>query len=255
MPADGAFTAARGAGLGGARVVVTPVAGGLEVQCNVPDEGTGRDAVLRRTLSETSGFPAEAFTVVWSRSDEIGAGAPAHAPVDVAAARAGGALRAQRDAGAAPARAVGEADAQAPAGWAFARAVLLEDGRIDRIALVVPHGPGTAPEHAARLARGAAHMGVGMALAEGRPERDGALDTRLRASGLAKVRATPRIEVRAVPFGASDHDVTWPACAATVAALARAVATYEGAPRTRLPMRDSMAATSAGVRRMRVEDP
>ncbi len=247
LPADGHVAVARGAGLGAARVVVRRVPEGLEAQCNVPDEGTGRDAVLRRVLAAQAAEPR--VTVAWALSDTVGEGAPAHAPVDVAAARAAAALCAGAIA------ACGEADASAPEGWAIARATLQDDGRIERIELVVTHGPDTDPAAAARLARGAAHMGVGLALTEGRPEREGTRDPRLRAAGLMKVRATPSIEVRAVPRGPSDHDVTWPACAATVAALCQAVAAFERTPRPHLPMRDSMAATSAGVRPSRREDP
>ncbi len=243
----------RGTRPGGARVCLRVEADGqVEVQCNVPDLGQGRDFVLVRTLAATTGMPTARFHVAWSESRVVGAGAPPSAPVERAATAAGRALMAHlaRADAAAPGDAswiVGEDDGNGDVGWVAAAAELGRDGRVARVRAVGSRAPASTSAEAARAVLGGAHAGVTLALADRADD-----DLRIRSLGAAKLRATPRLEAQAppgVPVG--DADLGGLACSATAAALVAVVARHEGAPRSSMPLRDSAAAASAGVRAAR----
>lgn len=226
-----------------ARVVLRVVsAEEVEVQCNVPDFGTGRDAALISALTRVTGLPSEVFAIAWASSDVVGTGG--EGPVEQAAERAGLALRA---AGGALARRVGRrfvgVSDPAPSGWAAARVALTAEGVVDEIEVMVAVGAQEA-EDARRVAEGAAHMGLGIALSEEVTAVDGVPESRFRFLGLIREKLTPAIRVRTVAVGGPARDVADATVAAVVSAIVRAVSPEVVA----LPLKTSPAARGVGVR-------
>ncbi len=239
-------------GSGGARVVLT-VTGpdSVEVACNVPDLGQGRDETLLASLVASTGLAPEVFEFVWADSEVVGAGALASAPVDIAGRRAGAALAAG---GGRLADRVGETcvgedlDRGAP-GWAASLVKLDGEGAIRGIWIAAALGEGQDPRLASRLAEGAAHMGVGVALSESVDEVGGLPEGRFRMLGFLKPKGSPALHAVPVGVGAGHREVAEVVVMAVPAALANAVAAgSEGAPRSALPMKDSAAARGVGVR-------
>jgi CO/xanthine dehydrogenase Mo-binding subunit len=247
----GGFALARVDGSGGARVVLT-VTGpdAVEVACNVPELGQGRDETLLAALVGATGLPPDVFEFVWGDSAEVGPGALGSAPVNVAARRAGEALVAAGGALSVHvgARFVGEDLDRGAPGWAASLVKLDGEGAIAGVWLVAASGEGQDPHLVARLAEGAAHMGVGVALSESVPEVEGLPEGRFRMLGLLKPKGSPALHARAVPVGGGHRDVAEAVMLAVPAAVASAVASAEGAVRTARPMKASAAARGVGVR-------
>jgi xanthine dehydrogenase molybdenum-binding subunit len=232
----------------GARVVLT-VTGpdAVEVQCNVPDLGQGRDETLLRALTDVTGLPASVFEVVWGESEVVGTGAPASAPVGEAARRAAAAMVAAGGAlaGLVGQRFVGEDRERGPAGLAAVLAELEEGGATRRLTVAVGAGAQD-PALAARLAEGAAHMGMGVALTEEVAHQDGIPDGRFRVLGVMKARVSPPIAAEIVPLDGGPREVAEAVILGVPGALAGAI-DPTGA-RRQLPMKDSSTARAAGAR-------
>ncbi len=251
--AQGVALAAGGTGFGRPRVCLTVTSGSeIEVMCNVPELGQGRDAALVRILARESSLPADVYTVVWGDPDVTGD--DAWGPVEAAAVWAAQALRqvGGRLGDAVGITVVGEAD-QAPAGTAAAVVRLGEGGAIADVHVAVLCGVDQDPLDVRRVAEGAAHMGVGVALSEEVADVDsehGPMpETRFRMLGVLKSKVSPKIYARVVPAGAGEAwDCADAVVAATAAAVASAVSAFEGTARSRLPMKDSAAARGVGVR-------
>jgi xanthine dehydrogenase molybdenum-binding subunit len=247
----GGLAVARVDGSGGARVVLT-VTGpdAVEVACNVPELGQGRDETLLGALVRATGLTADVFEIVWGASEEVGPGALASAPVDVAARRAGETLAAAGGALASHvgARFVGEDPDRGAAGWAASLVKLDGEGALAGVWIAATAGDGQDAHLVARLAEGAAHMGVGLALSESVPEVDGMPEGRFRMLGLLKPKGSPALHARAVAVGGGHREVAEVVMMAVPAAIANAVAAAEGEARTSLPMKDSGAARGVGVR-------
>ncbi|MDP2309304.1 MAG: molybdopterin-dependent oxidoreductase [Pseudomonadota bacterium] len=242
---------ARVDGSGGARVVLSVTGpGAVEVACNVPELGQGRDETLLAALVASTGLAADVFEFVWADSDVVGAGALASAPVDGAARRAGEALAA----GGGPLRGrmgrryVGEDLDRGLPGWAASLVKLDAEGALQGVWIASAVGEGQDPRLAARLAEGAAHMGVGVALSEAVDEVGGLPEGRFRMLGILRPKGSPPLHALAVSVGAGHREIAEVVVMAVPAAVANAVASAESSARTALPMKDSAAARGVGVR-------
>ncbi|MDP2315910.1 MAG: molybdopterin-dependent oxidoreductase [Pseudomonadota bacterium] len=242
---------ARVDGSGGARVVLTVTGpGAVEVACNVPELGQGRDEALLGALVASTGLGADVFEFAWGDSDVVGAGALGSAPVDVAARRAGAALAEGGGplSGRVGRRFVGEDLDRGAPGYAASVVRLDAEGVVSGVWVATAVGEGQDARQAARLAEGAAHMGVGVALSESVDEVAGMPEGRFRMLGILKPKGSPALHAVAVPVGGGAREVAEVAVMAVPAAMANAVAALDGAPRSALPMKDSGAARGVGVR-------
>jgi len=247
----GCAVSSGGTGFGEVCVVLDVVsADEVEVLCNVPELGHGRDAALVRVLAQATGLDPAAFTVAWG--DPSATGDDAWGPVEAAANRAGDALNAlggplREHVGT---RVHGKAPL-APVGSAAVVVRLGAEGEVTAIHVAVPCGPEQDPLDVRRVAEGAAHMGLGVALSEEVAAVSGPNgelpETRFRMLGLLKSKVSPKI-VGHVVVGGPAVDAADAALAATAAAVANAVSAFEGSGRASLPMKDSAAAKGVGVR-------
>jgi len=241
---------ARVDGSGGARVVLT-VAGpdAVEVQCNVPELGQGRDETLAGALVAATGLSPRVFECAWGESDVVGPCALASAPVGEAARRAGVALAAAGGplAGSLGLRFVGEDPDRAAPGWAAHVVERDASGAIRAVVTAVAVGDGQEPRLAARLAEGAAHMGLGVALAEEVEEKEGLPEVRFRMLGVLKPRGNPAFQVIPVAVGGGAREVSEAAILGVPGAVAGAL-DPAGGQLARLPMRDTPAAKAVGAR-------
>lgn len=250
----GLALASGGTGFGRVRVVARVAsASEVELYCNVPELGQGRDAALVRILARESGLADEVFTVPWGDPDVTLD--DAWGPVEAAARLAGRALRGLGGplAGHVGVKVTGEAEA-AEQGTAAAVVRLGAEGQIVEVHIAVPCGQDQDPLDVRRVAEGAAHMGVGIALSEEVALTVGDTgpmpETRFRMLGLLKSKVSPKIfgHVVHVDGDAAERDCADAALAATAAAIANAVSAFEGGGRAALPMKDSAAARGVGVR-------
>lgn len=241
----------RADGSGGARVVLTVTGPDeVEVMCNVPELGQGRDEVLARELCRVTGLPGSAFTIVWADSAVVGTGAAATTPVEEAAAaagqllvEAGGAL-----AGLVGRRFVGVASERAPGNVAVSVATLGEAGEVTSVVTATGYGERQDPRLVANLVEGASHMGLGVALSEEVEVRDDLPEGRFRFLGVLKPKGCARFEAVPVAMGGRARELSEAAMMSVPAAIAVAVATAEGRARAHLPMKDTAAARAVGVR-------
>lgn len=240
-----------GTGFGAVRVALEVASGAeVEVRCNVPELGQGRDAALVRIIARETGLAPGVFTVAWGDPDATGD--DAWGPVEGAAARAaeglaalGGSLGEHVGV-----TIVGGAD-PAPPGTAAVVVLLGAEGQVTEVHVAVPCGDDQDPLDVRRVAEGAAHMGVGAALSEEVATVTGEVgpmpETRFRMLGVLKSKVSPRI-VGHVVVGGPPVDSADAAFSATAAAVANAVSAFEGSGRASLPMKDSAAARAVGVR-------
>jgi hypothetical protein len=222
----------------------------VEVQCNVPELGQGRDEALRNALVASTGLPAEAFTIAWADSARIGPGASMGAPVDAAAraagrelARAGGAL-----AEIVGLRFSGEDGLGGPPNLAATVVTLGDDGQAVGVLTAVLHGDAQDPRLVANLAEGGAHMGLGVAVSEEVVTTEGLADGRFRVLGVLKPKGCPPFSALAVNAGGASRAIAEVVVNAVPAAVGVAVAAAEGGLRARLPMKDCGVARGLGVK-------
>ena len=230
-------------GEGGAEVVVTVGDDGLaEVACSVPELGQGRDAALVGALASSSGLPAASFWIPWAECPGGGhaaRGATA-GPVTPAAIAVGEAIRAARGR---PGR-YRSSTALSPAAFVAHRADLDAEGGV--VALWAAASGGDAPPALSRgLLEGTTAMGVGLALSEGVVEHDGLPECRFRYLGTLKSKLSPAIHAEVLDGPPVDLAES---VAGAAASLLVAVSRHEGSTRAALPMKDSAAARSVGVR-------
>lgn len=239
------FALARVPGDAGAQVVLV-VNGPAEVEvfCNVPEWGQGRDNALLAALTESTGLPAAAFEIGWGDSRQLTA--RGGGPVRDAALAAGAALM---QAGGPEAqvgqRFEGRSGPAAP-GLAGAAVQLAADGTIRRVDVLAVIG---AEETAAArsVAEGAAAMGVGLALAEEVTRSEAGEEVRFRYLGTLKAKATPTIRGSLLSGPGGDRDVAEACTAAVAAAVQCAVVAFDQRERN-VPMKDSPAAGGVGIR-------
>ncbi len=134
--------------------------------------------------------------------------------------------------------------------------VLDEKGRVQRVVAAHDVGRVVNPDLCAGQIEGAIHMGLGYALTEELPCRDGRpVSTRLRDLGVLRAADMPEVEVILIeepqpdgPCGAKG--VGEIGLVPTAAAVAGALLDFDGQPRFRLPMKDSPAARAMSVGRL-----
>lgn len=221
---------ARVDGSGGARVLLTVTGpGAVEVLCNVPDLGQGRDETLLASLVASTGLAPEVFEFVWGDSEGIGAGALASSPVDVAARRAGRALASGGGSLASRVgrRYLGEDLERGLPGWAACLVKLDPDGVLSGVWIATAVGDGQDSPLASRLAEGAAHMGVGVALSESVEDVAGLPEGRFRMLGILRANPSPPLHAVPVGVGAGHREVTEVVVMAVPAAIVNAVVGFE----------------------------
>jgi xanthine dehydrogenase molybdenum-binding subunit len=138
-------------------------------------------------------------------------------------------------------------------GWATQVAILDDSGRVDRVIAAHDVGRALNPRLAEGQIEGAVHMGLGYALTEQLPCRDGMpVTVNVREIGVLRASDMPEVEVMLIeepepegPFGAKGLGEI--GLVPTAGAVAGALAAFDGIRRTVLPMIDSPAARALSV--------
>ena len=144
-------------------------------------------------------------------------------------------------------------------GFATQVCILDGDGRVDRFLAAHDVGRAVNPALCEGQIEGSVHMGLGYALTEDLPCQNGwPVTFHLRELGVLRSRDMPRVEVMLIeehepegPFGAKG--VGEIGLVPTAAAVAGALAAFDGERRYRLPMKDSPAARAMSVGRIRAK--
>lgn len=142
-------------------------------------------------------------------------------------------------------------------GYATQVVILDAEGRIEKVVAAHDVGRAVNPALCSAQIEGAIHMGLGYALTEELPCEEGIPVThKLRELGPLRATDMPEVEVILVedpepagPFGAKG--VGEIGLVPTAAAVAGALAAFDGVRRTVLPMKDSPAARAMSVGRIR----
>ena len=141
-------------------------------------------------------------------------------------------------------------------GWATQVVVLGDNGAVERVIAAHDVGRALNPQQCEAQIEGAVHMGLGYALTEELPCRDGMPVTfKLREIGVLRAQHMPKVEVILVedpepqgPFGAKG--VGEIGLVPTAGAVAGALEAFDGVRRMRLPMKDSPAARAINLGRI-----
>ena len=141
-------------------------------------------------------------------------------------------------------------------GFATQVVVLNETGALERVIAAHDVGRALNPQQCEAQIQGAVHMGLGYALTEELPCKDGMPVTfKLREIGVLRAQHMPEVEVILVeepepegPFGAKG--VGEIGLVPTAGAVAGALAAFDGVRRTRLPMKDLPAARAINLGRI-----
>ncbi len=141
-------------------------------------------------------------------------------------------------------------------GWATQVVVLSETGAVDRVIAAHDVGRAINPQQCEAQIEGSVVMGLGYALTEELPCKDGMPVTfKLREIGALRAQHTPQIKVILVeepepegPFGAKG--VGEIGLVPTAGAVAGALEAFDGVRRMRLPMKDSPAARAMNLGRI-----
>ena len=133
-------------------------------------------------------------------------------------------------------------------GYATQVVILGDDGRIEKVVAAHDVGRAINPLACAQQIEGAVHMGLGYALSEELPCTEGRPDsTLLRDLGILKAGDMPEVDVILVEVpdpvgGYGAKGVGEIGLVPTAAAVAGALAAFDGTHRTTLPMKDAPAA-------------
>lgn len=263
---------------GRARLVVE-VDGTVTIFNGYTEMGQGLFTVLAQLAAEASGLPAARFQPRVDTSHELGCGQTTASRATLlggaAVAEAARRLRADLDGGrtlaelagriypgevvlddTTPLGAPGPVKTHTAFGWATQVVVLDEAGRVARVIAAHDVGRAINPALCAGQIEGAIHMGLGYALTEELPCEQGRPVTfKLRELGALRAADMPEVEVILIedpepagPFGAKG--VGEIGLVPTAAAVAGALAAFDGVRRTTLPMKDSPAARALSVGRI-----
>jgi xanthine dehydrogenase molybdenum-binding subunit len=137
--------------------------------------------------------------------------------------------------------------------YGFVTQVVVLDGagRVERVIAAHDVGRAVNPGLCEAQIEGAVHMGLGYALSEELPCVDGMPVTfSLYQLGALRAKDMPAVEVRLV----EAHEPEGP-FVPTAAAVASALASFDGIRRTRLPMKDSAAARGMSAGKIRTPVP
>ncbi len=254
---------------GRVRIRVEP-GGRLEVLTGFTEMGQGLFTILRQVVHEETGIAPKTMTVAARSEPDVECGmttaSRATALATMAAQRAARALAA--DLATAPLAELagreyrGEyvCDITVPPGtkvdnpvthmtFGYATQVVLlhEDGRIAKVVAAHDVGRAINPLACVQQIEGAVHMGLGYALSEELPCRQGRpVSTRMRDLGILSAAQTPEVEVILVEVpdpvgGYGAKGVGEIGLVPTAAAVAGAMAAFDGVRRTALPMTDAPA--------------
>ncbi len=265
---------------GKCRLVVEP-AGVVELYTGFTEMGQGLLTVLTQCAVEVTGLPAQAFRPMVNSRFELGCGQTTGSRASLLAGRAvidaAEKLKADLDAGRALAELEGNiyagetriddttAEGQLKGGkvkthttYGFATQVVVldENGALETVIAAHDVGRALNPQQCEAQIQGAVHMGLGYALTEELPCKDGMPVTfKLREIGALRAQHMPEVEVILVeepepegPFGAKG--VGEIGLVPTAGAVAGALAAFDGVRRMRLPMKDSPAARAINVGRI-----
>jgi xanthine dehydrogenase molybdenum-binding subunit len=138
-------------------------------------------------------------------------------------------------------------------GFATQVVVLSDRGAVERVIAAHDVGRALNPQQCEAQIQGAVHMGLGYALTEELPCKDGMpVSFKLRDIGVLRAQHMPTVQVILVedpepegPFGAKG--VGEIGLVPTAGAVAGALEAFDGIRRTRLPMKDSPAARAINV--------
>jgi xanthine dehydrogenase molybdenum-binding subunit len=265
---------------GRARLVVEPD-GTVSLYNGYTEMGQGLFTVLTQFAVEATGLPAAAFRPKVDTTFELGCAQTTASRATLFAGRAvleaGAGLKTDLDRGLTLADLVGRVYAAdvltndtTPLGAAVPRikthtafgfatqvCILDERGRVARVVAAHDVGRAVNPALCTGQIEGAVHMGLGYALTEELPCPDGMPATfKLRELGVLRARDMPAVEVILVedpepegPLGAKG--VGEIGLVPTAAAVAGALAAFDGIRRRTLPMKDSPAARAMSVGRIR----
>ncbi len=265
---------------GKCRLVVEP-GGVVELHTGFTEMGQGLMTVLTQCAVEVTGLPAAVFRPQVNTRFELGCGETTGSRGTLLAGRAvidaAEKLKADLGAGRTLSELVGTvyagetriddttAEGELKGGkvkthttFGFATQVVVLDEKGALETVIAAHDVGRAlnPQQCEAQIQGAVHMGLGYALTEELPCKDGMPVTfKLREIGVLRAQHMPRVEVILVeepepegPFGAKG--VGEIGLVPTAGAVAGALAAFDGVRRTRLPMKDSPAARVINVGRI-----
>lgn len=243
--------------------------------------GQGLLTIMTQCAAEVTGLPSSCFRPKVNSRFEVGVGQTTGSRATLLAGRATAEaakkLRADLDKGLTLDKLIGTVyagdilieDTTAPGqmkngkikthtafGWATHVAILDAAGRVDRIVAAHDVGRAINPQQCEAQIEGAVHMGLGYALTEELPCKDGMPVTfNLREIGVLRASDMPKVEVILVedpepegPFGAKG--VGEIGLVPTAGAVAGALEAFDGIRRTRLPMKNSPAAQALNVGRI-----
>jgi selenium-dependent xanthine dehydrogenase len=255
--------------------------GSVGLYTGFTEMGQGLLTVLTQCAVEVSGLPASVFRPRVDTRFDLGAGQTTGSRATLlagrAAADAAAKLKADLDRGLSVADLAGRVYAgevkiddttplNAPKdgrikthtafGWATQMVVLDDKGAVARVVAAHDVGRAINPQQCEAQVQGAVHMGLGYALTEELPCRDGVPVTfDMRQIGVLRAQHMPEVEVILVeerepegPFGAKG--VGEIGLVPTAGAVAAALEAFDGQRRMTLPMKDSPAARAINVGRI-----
>lgn len=265
--------------------IVVEKDGTASVYVGFTEMGQGLLTILAQCAAEVTDLPSSTFQPKVNTSHEVGVGQTTGSRATLLAGRAVKAaaekLKADMDTGKELGELVGNvyagdilvddttAPGTAPPGkikthtaFGFATQVVVLDGEGKLERVVAAHDVGRAinPQQCEAQIQGAVHMGLGYALTEELPCRDGMPVTfKLREIGPLRARNMPEVDVILVedhepegPFGAKG--VGEIGLVPTAGAVAGAVAAFDGTRHMTLPMKSSPPAQAMSVGRIPAED-
>lgn len=241
--------------------------------------GQGLLTICAQSAAEVTGLPSSMFVPQVNSRFEVGVGQTTGSRGTLLAGnaviKAAGELKAALDAGKSLKDLVGEVfvgdilidDTTAPGklnkagkikthtafGWATQLAILDDTGRVAKVIAAHDVGRALNPKLAEGQIEGAVHMGLGYALTEQLPCKDGMpVTSNMREIGVLRASDMPEVEVILIeehepegPFGAKGIGEI--GLVPTAGAVASALAAFDGIRRTVLPMIDSPAARALSV--------
>jgi xanthine dehydrogenase molybdenum-binding subunit len=261
--------------------LVVEAEGKVGLYAGFTEMGQGLLTILAQVAAEVTGLPAGTFVPRIDSRFELGAGQTTGSRATLLAGRgaleAAKKLRADLDLGRSLAELAGREyggeividDTTAPGqtkngkikthtsfGWATQVVILDVAGKLERVIAAHDVGRAINPQQCEAQIEGSVHMGLGYALTEELPCKDGMPVTfRLRDIGVLRAQHMPAVEVILVedpepegPFGAKG--VGEIGLVPTAGAVAGALQAFDGVRRTRLPMKDSPAARAINVGRL-----
>jgi selenium-dependent xanthine dehydrogenase len=259
--------------IGRVKLLVLP-GGKLEIRTGYTEMGQGLFTILRQVVHSEAGVAPEVMTVrttsdlsvlcgmtTASRATALGSTAAQFAARKLAAAMNGGGLAALEgrefggeficDFTTKPGENTDDPVTHMTFGYATQVVILDDAGKLKKVVAAHDVGRAMNPSHCAGQIEGAVHMGLGYALSEDLPVKDGVpVSTRLRDLGILRASEVPEIEVilvevpdRVGAYGAKG--VGEIGLVPTAGAVAGALFAFDGKRRHTLPMSDAPAAAAS----------